>query len=140
MLKIKRVEFSELIESEIISKLHNNILIFCSRLCIIEAGDEMNLILSTVLEEKKRIDFMLQRYEEQLSALPKGTISEKKVKGNTYYYLKYRDGKKVVSRYVGKQEVEKLRGQIDRRRHMETMVKSLQEEQALANRILEGNL
>ena len=100
----------------------------------------MNLILSTVLEEKKRIDFMLQRYEEQLSALPKGTISEKKVKGNTYYYLKYRDGKKVVSRYVGKQEIEKLRRQIDRRRHMETMVKSLQEEQALANRILEGNL
>lgn len=54
----------------------------------------MNMILSTVLQEKQRIDYMLARYQDTLSELPKGTISEKLINGNTYYYLKFRDGKK----------------------------------------------
>ena len=48
---------------------------------------------------------MLARYQETLSELPKGTISEKLINGNTYYYLKYRDGKKVISKYVGKDNI-----------------------------------
>lgn len=59
----------------------------------------MNMILSTVLQEKQRIDYMLARYQETLSELPKGTISEKLINGNTYYYLKFRDGKKVISKF-----------------------------------------
>lgn len=57
----------------------------------------MNLIISTVLQEKRRSDYMLKKYQEALAGLPKGTLSEKSVDRNTYYYLKYRDGKKVVS-------------------------------------------
>ena len=98
----------------------------------------MNLILNTVLGEKQRIEYMLQKYMAFLAVLPKGTISEKKVNEKTYYYLKYREGKKVVSKYVGKQEVDTLRQQIDRRKHIETMIKSLQEEKTLADKILEG--
>ena len=60
----------------------------------------MNLILSTILQEKERIDRMLSKYQEELGTLPKGTISEKKVKQSTYFYLKYREGKKVISRYI----------------------------------------
>lgn len=100
----------------------------------------MNLILSTVLEEKQRIEYMLQKYAASLAELPKGTISEKKVNEKTYYYLKYRDGKKVISKYVGKQEIDTLRQQIDHRKHIETMIKSLQEEKAIADRILEGHV
>lgn len=100
----------------------------------------MNLIINTVLQEKQRIDYMLAKYQEMLAELPKGTISEKQVKGNTYYYLKYRDGKKIVSKYVGKQEVEAIKEQIDKRHHIEAMIKSLLEEQKLAEKVLEGNL
>lgn len=100
----------------------------------------MNLIISTVLQEKQRIDYMLAKYQEALAELPKGTISEKQVKGNTYYYLKYRDGKKVVSKYIGKKDINELKQQIDRRRHIETMIRSLLEEQKLAAKVLEGNL
>ena len=38
----------------------------------------MNLILSTILQEKERIDRMLVKYQEELGVLPKGTVSEKK--------------------------------------------------------------
>lgn len=100
----------------------------------------MNLIISTVMQEKRRIDYMLAKYQEALAELPKGTISEKQVKDNTYYYLKYRDGKKIVSKYIGKKEIEELKQQIDRRRHIEAMIKSLLEEQKLAAKVLEGNL
>lgn len=100
----------------------------------------MNLIISTVLQEKRRIDYMLEKYQEALAGLPKGTFSEKLVNGNTYYYLKYRDGKKVISQYIRKQDVGALRKQIEKRRHIETMIRSLQEEQELAARVLEGNV
>ena len=100
----------------------------------------MNLIISTVLQEKRRIDYMLEKYQEALAGLPKGTLSEKLVNGTTYYYLKYRDGKKVISQYIRKQDVGALRKQIEKRRHIETMIRSLQEEQELAARVLEGNV
>ena len=100
----------------------------------------MNLILSTILQEKERIDRMLSKYQRELETLPKGTISEKKVKQSTYYYLKYREGKKVISRYIPQKDVEAVREQVEKRRHIETMIRSLQEERAIAEKALEGQL
>ena len=100
----------------------------------------LNLILRTILQEKERIDRMLAKYQEELGTLPKGTISEKKVKQSTYYYLKYREGKKVISRYIPQKDVEAVREQVEKRRHIETMIRSLQKERAIAEKALEGQL
>ena len=100
----------------------------------------LNLILSTILQEKERIDRMLAKYQEELEMLPKGTISEKKVKQSTYFYLKYREGKKVISRYIPQKDVDAVREQVEKRRHIETMIRSLQEERAIAEKALEGQL
>ena len=98
------------------------------------------MILSTILQEKERIDRMLAKYQEELEMLPKGTISEKKVKQSTYFYLKYREGKKVISRYIPQKDVGAVREQVEKRRHIETMIRSLQEERAIAEKALEGQL
>ena len=98
------------------------------------------MILSTILQEKERIDRMLAKYQEELEMLPKGTISEKKVKQSTYFYLKYREGKKVVSRYIPQKDVDAVREQVEKRRHIETMIRSLQEERAIAEKALEGQV
>ena len=98
------------------------------------------MILSTILQEKERIDRMLAKYQEELETLPKGTISEKKVKQSTYFYLKYREGKKVISRYIPQKDVDAVREQVEKRRHIETMIRSLQEERAIAEKALEGQL
>lgn len=98
------------------------------------------MILSTILQEKERIDRMLSKYQEELRTLPKGTISEKKVKQSTYFYLKYREGKKVISRYIPQKDVDAVREQVEKRRHIETMIRSLQEERAIAEKALEGQL
>lgn len=100
----------------------------------------MNLLIRTVRKEKQRIDRMLEAYTKQLDELPKGSVAEKKSGQNIYYYLKYRDGRRVVSKYLGKDEtkISQTRALLDKRRHVEAMIKSLREEQALALRVLEG--
>lgn len=98
------------------------------------------MILSTILQERERIDRMLAKYREELETLPKGTISEKKAGQSTYFYLKYRDGKRVISKYVPQKDVETVREQVEKRRHIETMIRSLQEERAIAEKALEGQL
>ena len=100
----------------------------------------LNLILTTILQEKERIDRMLKKCQEELEKLPKGTISEKKAGQSAYFYLKYRDGKKVISQYIPKKDVEDIRKQVERRRHIETMMRSLQEERAIAEKALEGHI
>ena len=53
------------------------------------------MILTTIAQEKKRIEYMLAKYQEEYDRLPKGSLSERKTGGKSYYYLKYRDGKKL---------------------------------------------
>ena len=100
----------------------------------------MNLLIRTIQKEKQRIDYMLDVYGKQLDKLPKGSVSAKKNGKKTYYYLKYRDGQKVITEYLGKDEekVNQIRTLLDKRRHIEAMIKSLNEEQTLACRALEG--
>lgn len=100
----------------------------------------MNMLLSTISKEKIRIECMLTKYREIYDSLPKGTISEKQVGSKTYYYLKYRDGKKVRSKYINLSDIYVLREQIEKRRHIETMMKSLEKELAIANKVLEEQL
>ena len=100
----------------------------------------MNLLLHTVMQERERIENMLAQYEAELSLLPNGTISEKNNGGKTYYYLKYRDGKKVISKYVSRRDIETVREQIEKRKHTEAMIRSLKDEKNIADKILEGKL
>lgn len=100
----------------------------------------MNLLIDTIIKEKRRIAYMLDRYEKMLVMLPKGTLVGCEKNGRTYHYLKYRDGKKVVSKYVGKASVETIAGQIEKRKHIEAMIKSLKEELSIAEKALEGNI
>ena len=100
----------------------------------------MNMILSTIMQEKERISYMLKKYQEEYNRLPKGSISEKKSGDKIYYYLKYRDGKKVISQYISKEAIAEIRTQIEKRKHIEAMIKSLQEELAIAEKALEGKI
>lgn len=100
----------------------------------------LNLIITTILQEKERIDRMLKKYQEELEKLPKGTLSEKKAGQSTYFYLKYRNGKKVISQYIPKKDVEDVRKRVEKRKHIETMIRSLQEERAIAVQALEGHI
>jgi len=99
----------------------------------------MNLIIDTIIKEKTRIEYMLERYRKIIEELPKGTLSESNKNGQKYYYIKYREGKKVITKYIGKDAGE-MPSLIEKRKHTEAMIKSLEEELKIANKALEGNV
>ena len=61
-------------------------------------------MLKTVISrEETRNENMIIEYTKKLETLPRGKITPKTINGKTYYYLYYRDGKKIVSKYIGKE-------------------------------------
>ena len=99
----------------------------------------LNLIIDMILKEKTRIEYMLNRYRKILDELPKGSVSEVNKNGQNYYYLKFREGKKVITKYLGK-DAGNIPELIEKRKHTEAMIKSLENELRIAEKALEGNV
>ena len=91
----------------------------------------MSIVGSLLNKEIVRNQNMIVEYEKELLNLPKGSIKAKTIGHNTYYYLNYRDGKKVVSKYIGKDDesVNLVIEQLEKRHHIEQMLKQLKKEQ-----------
>ncbi len=98
----------------------------------------MNLLINTVMQEKQRIMFMIEKYEEALRDLPKGSLFARRIGNRTYYYLKYRENGKVISKYVHSDQADEIRSGIEKRKHTESMLLSLKKEKKLADKILGG--
>ena len=99
----------------------------------------MNMILDTILKEKIRIEYMLEKYYKIIDDLPKGSLHVSDKNGQKYYDLKYREGKKIITKYIGK-DAEDMANMIEKRRHTEAMIKSLEAERRIAVKALEGNV
>jgi hypothetical protein len=97
------------------------------------------MIINTIKKEKTRIEYMLERYRKIMDELPKGSMSESNKNGQKYYYLKYREGKKVVTKYLGK-DAGDMPALIEKRKHTEAMIKSLENELRIAKKALEGKV
>jgi hypothetical protein len=96
------------------------------------------LIKKVVLEEQKRNTKMVKMYRKKINSLPKGSLSLKKIGSNEYYYLKYRDNRKVVTDYIGKdkEKVALLEKQIQKRKRCEKMLSVLVKEKKAILKIL----
>ena len=86
--------------------------------------------MMVISREEARNENMLTEYTKVLETLPRGKITPKTINGKTYYYLYYRDGKKVVSKYIGKDEESLIavREQLARRSQIEEIIKKQKEE------------
>lgn len=90
----------------------------------------MSVIEALLSKEEKRNENMIIEYSRELEALPKGSVKPKKVNGKTYYYLIFRKGKKVITKYIGKNEelLIPVKEQLERRKQVEEILKKLKEE------------
>ncbi len=90
----------------------------------------MSVLSVLITKEETRNKNMIAEYTRELGTLPKGSVKPKKVNGNTYYYLVFRNGNKIVSKYIGKDEesLAVIREQILRRKQVEEILKKLIEE------------
>ena len=73
---------------------------------------------------------MLKRYKDDLSELPKGTLTVKTINGCLYYYRSYRDGSKVGTEYLGKdfEKIRHVKQTIERRKALKQIVRQIQQE------------
>ncbi len=99
----------------------------------------MNILMSVILKEQTRNEYMMAEYSKELENLPKGKIVKKNIKGNTYYYLYYRNNKKVVSKYIGKDDkiIEDLQEKLKRRLQVEEIIRLLKKENRKIKKIEE---
>lgn len=82
---------------------------------------------SIILKEIEKYNKLIIEYNMYLSVLPRGSISTKKINNKEYYYLKYREGKKIKTDYIGNDstKINDLIDKIKQRTHIENMIKTL---------------
>lgn len=88
----------------------------------------METIIHGVLQEEKKRNLEMQNaYSQEIASLPKGSVVVKNVSGNNYYYLKYRQGNKIKTDYLGNDEkkVKKVKRDIEKRKHLQDVLKRL---------------
>ena len=102
---------------------------------------EKDKVISGMLrDELERCHEMLDSLERSVSALPKGAISERKKhyknKVYSYYYLKYREGEKVISKHVPNREVQEILKKLALRKKTEREMRSYEKKIAYLDKIL----
>ena len=65
-------------------------------------------IKAVLREELDNSGRMQERYEQELSKLPKGSLVKRRIRGHEYYYLVYRENGKVHSVYRGKPDAAEI--------------------------------
>ena len=84
------------------------------------------LIDAVIEKEKCRIEKMRSECEERLSEFPRGSLVIRESNGRKYCYFRYRDGKRVVTKYAGTiQKYEELSAQLAERDKLITEIRML---------------
>lgn len=77
---------------------------------------------ATIIEEYTIVVNRLHFLENELEKLPQGYISKKTINNSVYFYLQSRNGSKIESRYLHKDEVANIEADIKKRKVYESEV------------------
>jgi hypothetical protein len=102
---------------------------------------EKDKVISGMLhDELKRCQEMLDGLRKSVSKLPKGVISKRKKRYKdrvySYYYLKYRDGEKVINKHISKEEIQEISKKLIQRKKYEKEIQSYKKRIDYLNRII----
>lgn len=82
----------------------------------------MTIIEEVLEEEYQRSLRVSAALEKELDNLPRGSIRTRIIGGHEYYYLQFRDGPKVRSKYIKREDLGEVRRGLERRKsHMEAL-------------------
>jgi hypothetical protein len=87
----------------------------------------MSVVRKTLEENYLFFIRELDRVNEEIGKLPAGNISAKKIGKSVYYYLQWREGKKIKTTSLGAMPPDDLRQQVSRRRQLEQQKKEIME-------------
>ena len=102
---------------------------------------EKDKVISGMLQDElNRCREMLSSLEKSVSELPRGAINERKKrykdKVYSYYYLKYREGEKVYSKHIAKNQIQELLEKLALRKKYEKEMQVYQKKIDYLNRIM----
>jgi hypothetical protein len=75
-------------------------------------------------------------YIQKIESLPKGSIVNKKIKGKEYSYLIYRNGLKVVTKYIKPDELENLKKKIEQRNIYKKELQEIRKDIKIAKKVV----
>jgi len=102
---------------------------------------EKDRVISGMLQDElKRCQEMLNSLKKSISELPKGVINERKKRYKdrvySYFYLKYREGKKVINEHIPNNHVKDLLKKLEMRKKYEKEIQSYKSKIAYLNKIM----
>ena len=98
--------------------------------------EKESIIRGILREELERSQRMEALYLNELESMPKGSLQVKIIRGRAFLYRCFRDGKKVKSVFIPRDEAEKIGESIQRRREIESSLKRLRADRELARKVL----
>jgi hypothetical protein len=99
-------------------------------------------MLKEMLEEEgKRNKEMQEVYQYEIQQLPRGSVVIKLSGKKEYCYLQYREGDKVISKYIGhaNEHAARLRELVEERRSLERILRRLRKEERYIEKALRLN-
>ena len=94
-------------------------------------------VLEEILEEEYGRTVCLSRaMKEEYLLLPKGSVRTRVIRGHEYYYLNYREGKKVRSDYIPASKVEEVRVKVKRRKVLKAALREQEQVRRQIERVL----
>ena len=84
---------------------------------------------------------MQERYEQELSKLPKGSLVKRRIRSHDYHYLVYREDGKVRSDYRGKldpEEIARYRAARDQRAQYRKLLSKVKRQVSFLRGVLRG--
>ena len=88
----------------------------------------MSIIKDILNDEKNRLINLRKQLIEEIAKLPKGSISKKKRSSGFFCYQAYREGEKIIFKYIGKENSPKviaLNEVIKKRKKLEKRLKEI---------------
>lgn len=87
----------------------------------------MSILKGILSDSKKHYLDVKKRIAKRLSQLPQGSVKERQISRQKYYYLQQRVNKKIVHKYLGKARPEKLISELKLRRSLKAELKNVNE-------------
>lgn len=101
----------------------------------------MSIVKGVLEEEYRRLINLSDKYAQDISRLPVGSVSIKEISGHKYAYRARRKGKRVFFEYVGKAsdpEVRNLQADIKKRKEIEAKQKLIKKDLKELERAIGG--
>lgn len=101
----------------------------------------MSYLKSVLQEEYERLKALIEKYNDEISALPRGSISIKRRNQKKYLYLAYRKKENVKFEYIGSISSEKSKNIIKKvklRKEYEIKLKQVRKDLKEIEKVING--